>query len=112
MSPLGHDPRFRADGYVSTVMHVTSLNYPRHLALLVVFASYSILYFRTTIRRLGGWDLRVTWVSYPPRSTCRAPRFREHVLSSDPPCKIEEVPAVDAIILSVCPHLFAPHGSR
>jgi len=93
-------------------MHATSLNYLRHLALLVVFASYSILYFRIAGRRLGGWDLRVTQVSYRPHSTCRAPRFSEHIFSSDPPCKIEEVPAVDAIILSVCSHVFTPHGSR
>jgi len=111
MAVIG-DPRFQADGYVSTAMHATSLNYLRHLALPVEFASYSILYFRTTARRLGGWGLRVTRVSYRPRSTCRAPRFSEHTLSLDPPCKIEEVPAVDAIILSVCSHLFAPRGSQ
>jgi len=95
-------------------MHVTSLNYLHHLALLVEFASYSILYFRIPVHRFGGWDLRVTQVSYPPRSTCCPPRFSEPIPSPDPPCKIEDVPAVDAIILSVCSHLFASlaHDSK
>ena len=93
-------------------MHATSLNYLRHLAQLVEFASYSILYFRTAVLRFGGLDLRVTQVSYPPRFTLRPPRFKEHIFPSDPPCKIEEVPAVDAIILSVCSDPFALHGSR
>jgi len=98
MSPHGRDPRFQADTYVTTAMHATSLNYLRHQALLVRFASSSILYFRIAVRRFGGRDLRVTQVSYQPPSTCRTPRFSEHILSSDPPCKIEEVPAVGAII--------------
>ena len=92
-------------------MRATSLNYLRHLAQFVEFASYSIQYFRTAVLRFGG-DHRVTQVSYPPRFTLRPLRFNEHIFPSDPPCKIEEVPAVDAIILSVCSHLFAPHGSR
>lgn len=49
-------------------------------------------------------DLRVTKVLYLLSCACRTVYFSWLILcSSDLPCKIEEVPAVDAIVLSACP---------
>ena len=86
------------------VMHVTSLNSLRRLAQPAEFASYSTLYFRIAVHRFSGWDLRVTQVPNLFSLACRASWFSPIMLfSSDPPCKIEDVPAVDAIVLSVSP---------
>jgi len=86
----------------SVATHATSLNSLRRLARPVESASYSILYFRIAVHRFGGWDLRATQVANLLSLACRASWFSSLMLfSSDPPCKIEDVPAVDAIVLSV-----------
>ena len=75
---------------------------PTHpVTLLVEFASHSIPYFRIASHRFGGWDLRVTQVLPLLSLACFDSCFI--ILFSYPPCQIEDVPAIDAIVLSVCP---------
>ena len=80
-------------------MRATSLSSPHHLAQHAESVSYLIPFFRIAVRRLSGWDLRVTLV-------CGARLVAFLILRCnfflDTPCTITEVPAVDAIVLSVC----------
>ena len=98
----------RTDRHVrlSAVMHATSLSSPHHLVQPAEFILYSFLYSRIAVRHFRGWDPHVTQVQ-PPRPNCCTPHFICHIFSSDPPCKIEEVPAVDSIVLWVCSPIYS-----
>jgi hypothetical protein len=81
-------------------MHATSLNCLLLLAQLAASVSFSTPYSRIAVLRPSGWDLFVLLVRLPPPNSIRIHVSLTPAL--DAPCKVEDIPAVDAIVLSVC----------
>jgi hypothetical protein len=102
-SPPGHRflLRLRAESCVFTVMLAISLSSPRLLAQHVVSVSYSIPYFHIAVHLSSGWDPHVSLVRAPYNLMCCFFQLYSHITPPDTPCKVEEIPAVDAIVLSV-----------
>lgn len=84
-------------------MHATLLSYPLPLAHRAAFVSFLTQYFRIAVLRPSGSGLLVLLV----RQSTKHDTTTSHIalmLCLDAPCKVEEIPAVDAIVLSVsCP---------
>jgi hypothetical protein len=89
-------------------MHATLLNYPLPLAHRAAFVSFLTQYSRIAVLRPSGSGLLVLLVR---QSTAKHSTTTSHIaliLCLDAPCKVEEIPAVDAIVLSVsCPSRYA-----
>jgi hypothetical protein len=69
------------------------------LALHEAFASSLILYSQIAALLFNGLDLRDLPVRQLSLDVYFVPSLQ---LSLDAPCKVEDIPAVDAIVLSVC----------
>ena len=90
-------------------MHATLLSYPLPLAHRAAFVSFLTQYSRIAVLRPSGSGLLVLLVR---QSTTEHSTTISHIaliLCLDAPCKVEEIPAVDAIVLSVSfPHPDTP----
>ncbi len=81
-------------------MHATLLNYPLPLVQRAVFVSFLTLYSRIAVLRPSGLGLLVLLVRFTTKHSTTISHITL-ILCLDAPCKVEDIPAVDAIVLSV-----------
>ena len=74
------------------------LNYLLLPVQRAAFVSFLTLYFPNVVLRPAGWGLHALRVRHSdPDARAQISR-----VTLDPPCEVEDIPAVDAIVLSVC----------